>query len=172
MKQWGREHGADYMLSGVINSIEDSEGGEAIVFYQVDLTLINLETNAKSWQGQKKIKKYIDMGGMLITTADQSNTQFTQSVMELMKKLYPDYKYKPLDPQDELANVVFKVDTSRLGAQVLSNGVRHLAIHLPRGDVSWKLHADLHGDAADLEMKRAGSAGVEVVVTLPLKAAG
>jgi uncharacterized protein (TIGR02722 family) len=59
MKQWGREHGADYMLSGVINSIEDAEEGEAIIFYQVDLTLINLESNAKAWQGQKKIKKYI-----------------------------------------------------------------------------------------------------------------
>ena len=59
VKQWGREHGADYMLSGVINSIEDSEGGDAVVFYQVDLNLIDLESNAKVWQGQKKIKKYV-----------------------------------------------------------------------------------------------------------------
>lgn len=62
VKQWGKEHGADYMLSGVINSIEDSEGGEAIVFYQIDLNLIDLESNAKVWQGQKKIKKYIGRG--------------------------------------------------------------------------------------------------------------
>ena len=62
VKQWGKEHGADYMMSGVINSIEDSEGGEAIVFYQVDLNLIDLESNAKVWQGQKKIKKYIGRG--------------------------------------------------------------------------------------------------------------
>lgn len=59
VKQWGKEHGADYMLGGVISSIEDREGGESVVFYQVDLNLINLETNAKVWQGQKKIKKYI-----------------------------------------------------------------------------------------------------------------
>jgi uncharacterized protein (TIGR02722 family) len=62
VKQWGREHGADYMLSGVINSIEDQEGGEMVVFYQVDLSLIDLESNAKVWQGQKKIKKYIAQG--------------------------------------------------------------------------------------------------------------
>lgn len=62
VKQWGREHGADYMLSGVINSIEDSEGGNAVVFYQVDLNLIDLESNAKVWQGQKKIKKFIGRG--------------------------------------------------------------------------------------------------------------
>lgn len=59
MKQWGREKGADYMLSGVINSIEDQEGGERVVFYQIDLNLIDLEQNTKVWQGQKKIKKYI-----------------------------------------------------------------------------------------------------------------
>jgi uncharacterized protein (TIGR02722 family) len=59
MKQWGKEHGADYMLGGVISSIEDREGGESVVFYQVDLNLIDLQTNSKVWQGQKKIKKYI-----------------------------------------------------------------------------------------------------------------
>ena len=62
MKEWGREHGADYMLIGVINSIEDREGGEMVVFYQIDLTLIDLERNTKVWQGQKKIKKYITLG--------------------------------------------------------------------------------------------------------------
>jgi uncharacterized protein (TIGR02722 family) len=59
MKAWGQEHGADYMLAGVINSIEDQEEGERVVFYQVDLNLIHLEKNTKIWQGQKKIKKYI-----------------------------------------------------------------------------------------------------------------
>jgi len=58
-KRMQEELGADYMMTGVINSIEDMEGGEKIVFYQVDLTLINIETNAKVWIGQKKIKKYI-----------------------------------------------------------------------------------------------------------------
>ena len=62
VKQWGREHGADYMLSGTINSITDQEEGEKIVFYQIDLTLIDLEENTKVWQGQKKIKKYIGRG--------------------------------------------------------------------------------------------------------------
>jgi uncharacterized protein (TIGR02722 family) len=59
MKKWGMERGADYMLSGVINSIEDQEKGEMVVFYQIDLNLIDLERNSKVWQGQKKIKKYI-----------------------------------------------------------------------------------------------------------------
>lgn len=54
------ETGADFMLQGEIQSIEDREGGESVVFYQVDLTLVNLETNAKTWVGQHKIKKFID----------------------------------------------------------------------------------------------------------------
>ncbi len=58
-KEHGREIGADYMLQGSINSIEDKEGGKKVVFYQIDLELIDLETNKKVWIGDKKIKKYI-----------------------------------------------------------------------------------------------------------------
>lgn len=59
VKRFGRERGADYMLGGNIDSITDEEQGERVVFYQVDLVLIDLESNAKTWLGQKKIKKYI-----------------------------------------------------------------------------------------------------------------
>jgi TolB-like protein len=56
----GREQGAKYMLQGDVQSIEDSEKGEKIVFYQIDATLIDLESNSKVWVGQHKIKKYIE----------------------------------------------------------------------------------------------------------------
>lgn len=54
-----QETGADYMLQGDIQSIEDREGRRRVVFYQVDLTLVNLETNEKTWVGQHKIKKLV-----------------------------------------------------------------------------------------------------------------
>ena len=54
-----REQGARFMLQGDVQAIEDSEGREKIVFYQVDATLIDLESNTKVWVGQHKIKKYI-----------------------------------------------------------------------------------------------------------------
>jgi len=54
------ESGADYMLQGEIQSIEDREGGRSVVFYQVDLSLVDLESNAKVWVGQHKIKKFVD----------------------------------------------------------------------------------------------------------------
>ena len=59
IKQMGKERGADYMMSGEINTIQDQEGGEKVMFYQVDLTLTNIETNEKIWMGDKKIKKLI-----------------------------------------------------------------------------------------------------------------
>ena len=54
------EQGADYMLQGEIQSIEDREGRRRVVFYQVDLTLVDLENNTRVWVGQHKIKKYIE----------------------------------------------------------------------------------------------------------------
>jgi hypothetical protein len=59
IKQMGKELGADYMMTGEINTIQDQEGGEKVTFYQTDLTLTDIETNEKIWLGQKKIKKYI-----------------------------------------------------------------------------------------------------------------
>lgn len=62
VKRMGREQGADYMMTGEINTIEDREEGKQVVFYQTDLTLTNIETNEKVWIGQKKIKKFIGRG--------------------------------------------------------------------------------------------------------------
>ncbi len=53
------ETGADYILKGVMSSILDEEGGRRIVFYQVDLSLIDLEDNTIIWAGQERIRKYI-----------------------------------------------------------------------------------------------------------------
>src|SRR5215510_8051926 len=56
----GKEIGADYMMKGTISSILDEVDGTKAVFYQVDLQMIDLESNAKVWFGQKKIKKVIE----------------------------------------------------------------------------------------------------------------
>jgi penicillin-binding protein activator len=55
----GKEIGSDYMLIGNISSIVDQEGGEKTKFYQVNMELINVESNKKVWIGEKKIKKAI-----------------------------------------------------------------------------------------------------------------
>jgi hypothetical protein len=56
----GKESGADFMLKGSIATIVDEADGTKAVFYQVDLQMIDLESNAKVWYGQKKIKKVVE----------------------------------------------------------------------------------------------------------------
>jgi uncharacterized protein (TIGR02722 family) len=55
----GEESGAELMLLGSINSIVDKEGGKSVVFYQVNLELVSIESGRKLWIGDKKIKKYV-----------------------------------------------------------------------------------------------------------------
>ncbi|MFA5530467.1 MAG: penicillin-binding protein activator LpoB [Thiohalomonadaceae bacterium] len=63
-KAMGQEIGADYMLTGSINTIVDKEGKTAVRYYQVDMNLISLTDNRKAWVGQKKIKKVVEKPGM------------------------------------------------------------------------------------------------------------
>jgi len=59
IKEDRRETGADFMLKGTINTILDKEKKTAVMFYQVNLELIDMETHKKVWIGDKKIKKTI-----------------------------------------------------------------------------------------------------------------
>lgn len=59
-KEMGQELGADFMLTGTLNSILDQEGRRQVVFYQVDMNLTSLADNRRVWAGQKKIKKYVE----------------------------------------------------------------------------------------------------------------
>lgn len=58
-KSFGQEIGADFILKGVLQSIIDKEGSRAVVYYQTNLKLIDLENNQVVWNGQNKTKKYV-----------------------------------------------------------------------------------------------------------------
>ncbi|MAF27125.1 MAG: penicillin-binding protein activator LpoB [Gemmatimonadetes bacterium] len=60
LKRFGRETGADFVLTGAIQQIVDEEGRRKVSFYQTDLELIHVESNEKKWIGTKRIKKDID----------------------------------------------------------------------------------------------------------------
>lgn len=64
-KSAGKEVGADYMMKGNISTILDETDGAKAIFYQVDLELIDLESNVKTWYGQKKIKKVVERKRLL-----------------------------------------------------------------------------------------------------------
>jgi len=59
MKKFGRELGADYMMQGTVKSIVDGFGKEKTTFWQIDIELVDLETNEIVWIGDYKGKKYI-----------------------------------------------------------------------------------------------------------------
>lgn len=63
-KAHGEEQGADYVLSGAINAIQDEVAGEKVVFYQVNLKLLDVKTNQIVWNGQKQIKKNVVRAGV------------------------------------------------------------------------------------------------------------
>ncbi len=56
-KQQGQEKAADFALSGTVNSLVDKVDNKRVTFYQVDLKLIDMESNLEVWNGQKKIQK-------------------------------------------------------------------------------------------------------------------
>lgn len=56
----GEEMGANFALSGTINSMVDQLDRKRVTFYQIDLKLINLQTTREVWNGQKKIKKFTE----------------------------------------------------------------------------------------------------------------
>lgn len=62
IKPKGHETGADFMLQGTVNSVKDAIRGKYVILYQVDLELIDLNSNQKVWIGQKEIKKFVKSG--------------------------------------------------------------------------------------------------------------
>lgn len=60
VKRLGQESGADFMLQGQITSVTDAVDGKKVVFYKVNLELVNIETNEKVWIGDKQIKKFVE----------------------------------------------------------------------------------------------------------------
>lgn len=59
-KKLAAETGADYMLRGSIKDINDRVEGTEVKYYQVDLELVDLQTNEKVWIDTKKIKKIVE----------------------------------------------------------------------------------------------------------------
>ncbi len=58
--EMGEESGANFALSGSIDSMVDQLDGKRVTSYQVDIKLINLQTTREVWNGQKKIKKLME----------------------------------------------------------------------------------------------------------------
>lgn len=65
-KAFGKEVGADFMMSGELSSLVDQSGKRAVVTYQVNLKLIDIETNQIVWLGEEVITKDVLRGKLAI----------------------------------------------------------------------------------------------------------
>lgn len=58
--EFGREIGADFVMTGNIGSIVDEEDNTKSIYYQISIELIDVETALKAWMGSLEIKKIIE----------------------------------------------------------------------------------------------------------------
>jgi len=90
----------------------------------------------------KKLKQYIENGGMLLTQADGGDKQFSQFVEDLGRRLFPQYHWIDLPADSVLYSVSYHI-TDRPPARAITNGSRILMLHWPT-DVTkyWQLRQD------------------------------
>ena len=93
-------------------------------------------------QDYVKLRRYINSGGLLFTQADGGSPKFNQFVLDLARKLAPDYEWADLPADHEIYSVNFPIAT-KPKLRCISNGVRLLMLHSPE-DISqwWQLQAD------------------------------
>jgi len=90
----------------------------------------------------ERIKRYIDLGGTLVTVADGGDRSFTNSVRRTFEQLYP-YRFQQVAADDPLFDIVYPLRGANVLA--LNNGVRHLVIHIP-SDYSWIFQSEQQRD--------------------------
>jgi len=82
----------------------------------------------------RKLKDYIDLGGLVLAVSEGSSRAFARSVEKLGTLLYPRYDWRTLPP-DHWAHTMHRpVNGRRTPLRGISNGVRELIILAPRGD--------------------------------------
>ncbi len=89
----------------------------------------------------ERIKRYLELGGLLITSADGKSQLMTDSVRELAKTMFPDYTWRKL-PEDHWAYRLSAPVEKRPVLYGLTNGVRDLMIHIPTTDAGASLQTN------------------------------
>lgn len=90
---------------------------------------------------KKNIKTYIDLGGTLVCTPDNSSPRFTDSARRLAQELYPDYPVRPLRSDDPIFESHDPNRRENLpDVDVVSNGARNL-IYIATSDWGYEFQS-------------------------------
>jgi hypothetical protein len=99
---------------------------------------------------EDKLRAFVTQGGLILGNADCNSLGFRNSFIDLGQKLFPSYKFAPVDKND----IIFKEPGGKFRGTPqlmgLSNGVRYLMLLMPTGDPSraWQANAQF-GENAD-----------------------
>ncbi|MHC4081079.1 MAG: DUF4159 domain-containing protein, partial [Planctomycetota bacterium] len=83
-----------------------------------------------------KVKRYLDLGGLLLAVNEGKTKAFGQSVQQAARAMYPRYAWRALPPDHWAYALHFPVRSRRPPLRALSNGVRDLIILAPDRDLS------------------------------------
>ena len=82
---------------------------------------------------QQRLKRYLDLGGLLLANPVGRSTRFTASVRRLAVQLYPRFRMRPLDREHPMFSSLHRLSGKVTGpVHGVSNGVRELMILLDR----------------------------------------
>lgn len=85
---------------------------------------------------KRKLKEFIEGGGLVLGQADCGNSRFSNSFKKLGGELFPTGEFRPLTQENIVLNQQFKAAKwkSKIDVLGLSNGVRELMLLIPSED--------------------------------------
>jgi hypothetical protein len=86
----------------------------------------------------ERLKRYVEQGGMLLLAADGTSAAFANDAEEKLQKLFAPYRFRDLPESHSLYTPQRPQKDLPFPLRGISNGVRELAIIVPRGDLSWQ----------------------------------
>ncbi|MCC5828183.1 MAG: DUF4159 domain-containing protein [Phycisphaeraceae bacterium] len=87
------------------------------------------------------LRRYIDLGGMLVLNNEGGSSGFEHSVEDLVEKLFPDRPFEAAPDDHPLYRSLFRIDPRRYRTRIVSNGVRDLVVYFDQ-DVGMRWQAD------------------------------
>ena len=94
-----------------------------------------------------KLKRYLDLGGMILAVSEGPSRAMTESVEQLGTLLYPQYDWQRAANDHWAYTIYAKVRGRRPALRTLSNGVRDLIILCPTTDLAASFQRGSAGEA-------------------------
>ncbi len=83
-----------------------------------------------------RLKRYLDLGGMVLAVNEGNSRAFATSVVRVAKAMYPSSEWRTLEADHWAYTIHAQLDRRRPVLKSLSNGVRELIVLAPNGDIA------------------------------------